>query len=156
VRFARVKRVTIQNINHCSIPSFNRLFGLLRRFPGGESYQDVVARLESIVIEIEQQLAPVVVVSHISVIQVLLAYFRQTPVDDCTKIEVPMHTVIELRPLLGGGWQEVQHTLIPSCITKDECSDGTLSDGVVTPETPIWGDRKDRRSITENKLKVTA
>jgi broad specificity phosphatase PhoE len=147
-------------MDHLTIRSVINLFLFVRnhslilrlhRFPGGESYQDVVTRLESIIIEIEQQLAPVVVVSHVSVIQVLLSYFRQTPVDDCTKIEVPMHTVIELRPLLGGGWQEVQHTLIP----QDEYSDGTFSDGVVTPETPIWEDRKDRRLMTETKLKVS-
>ncbi len=60
------------------------------RFPGGESYSDLINRLESVVVDVEQQLGPAVVVSHVSVLQVLVAYFRSTPIAQCTSIEVPV------------------------------------------------------------------
>ena len=55
------------------------------RFPGGESYKDLIQRLESCLIDMEQQVAPVLVVSHVSVLQCLLAYFRGSPVEECTR-----------------------------------------------------------------------
>merc|ERR1711862_304095 len=82
------------------------------RFPGGECYHDLINRLESCVIDMEQQVVPVLVVSHVSVIQVLLSYFRNTPIEKCTSIEVPMNTVIKISPVNGGGWTESQIPLL--------------------------------------------
>ena len=46
------------------------------RFPGGESYQDVIERVEPIVIDLEQTTSPVLIVTHLSVIRILCAYFK--------------------------------------------------------------------------------
>ena len=51
------------------------------RFPGGECYRDVINRLETVIIDVEQQVSPVLVVSHVSVLQTLIAYFRASPVE---------------------------------------------------------------------------
>ncbi|EEC51418.1 predicted protein, partial [Phaeodactylum tricornutum CCAP 1055/1] len=67
-------------------------------FPGGESYADLVKRLTSVVIDVEQQVTPTLVVSHVSILQCLMSYFRNTPVELCTGIEVPMHTVVKFTP----------------------------------------------------------
>ncbi|CAK8998941.1 Probable global transcription activator SNF2L1 (ATP-dependent helicase SMARCA1) (DNA-dependent ATPase SNF2L) (Nucleosome-remodeling factor subunit SNF2L) (SWI/SNF-related matrix-associated actin-dependent regulator of chromatin subfamily A member 1) [Durusdinium trenchii] len=75
------------------------------RFPGGESYYDVVTRLEPVLVEMEQQTAPVLIVSHVSCIQVLLAYFLGCPVEEAMTIKVPLHKVIEVTPTLGGSWE---------------------------------------------------
>jgi len=83
------------------------------RFPGGESYCDMITKLKSVLIEIEQQTAPVLVVSHVSCIQVLLAYYLNIPVTKSMDIEVPLHTVIELQPMFGGSWKEVRYPLLP-------------------------------------------
>lgn len=83
------------------------------RFPGGESYSDLINRLESVIIDMEQHLGPTVVVSHVSVLQVLISYFRSTPVMECTGIEIPMDTVLKFVPLRGGGWLESHHRLVP-------------------------------------------
>ena len=56
----------------------------------------------------EQQVVPVLVVSHVSVIQTLLSYFRNSSVKDSFSIEVPMHTLIKITPVGGGGWTESQ------------------------------------------------
>merc|ERR1712127_401600 len=82
------------------------------RFPGGECYGDLLSRLESVVVDIEQQVGPVLVVSHVSVLQVLVAYFRNTPVESCTSIALPMNTVLEFTPAKGGGWQESQQLVL--------------------------------------------
>jgi broad specificity phosphatase PhoE len=52
------------------------------------------------------------VVGHVSVLQVLLSYFRATPISKCMDIQVPMHTVMKFEPLRGGGWLESQHVLL--------------------------------------------
>ena len=133
------------------------------RFPGGESYKDLICRLESCLIEMEQQVrfcslcafftfpcsvfylqvSPVLVVSHVSVIQCLLAYFRNSPVRECTNIEVPLHTVIEMTPMKGAGWSERHICLIepnPEFIPNAPSSDEDSADVPSSPKTPIWGD----------------
>uniref|UniRef100_A0A8C3XIF6 6-phosphofructo-2-kinase/fructose-2,6-bisphosphatase 2 n=1 Tax=Chelydra serpentina TaxID=8475 RepID=A0A8C3XIF6_CHESE len=46
----------------------------LYRYPGGESYQDLVQRLEAVIMELERQ-GSVLVISHQAVMRCLLAYF---------------------------------------------------------------------------------
>lgn len=58
----------------------------------------MVVRLAPLVVELERCRRPVVVVSHLSTLQVLLAYFRGAPLEDCASFEVPADTVIELQP----------------------------------------------------------
>jgi len=82
------------------------------RFPGGESYYDFIQRLDPCVIEMEEQLIPVLVISHLTVIQVLLSYFRNQPVQDCLSIKVPFNTVFKLVPTGGGVWLEEQIPLL--------------------------------------------
>lgn len=95
---------------------YNRLAAdpFYTRFPGGECYGDLTSRLESVVVDIEQQVGPVLVVSHVSVLQVLVAYFRNTPVEDCTSIALPLNTVLKFTPAKGGGWQESKHLVLDS------------------------------------------
>ena len=73
-----------------------------------------MSRLESVVVDIEQQVGPVLVVSHVSVLQALVSYFRNSPVEQCTGIELPMNTVLKFTPAKGGGWQESHHRLLTS------------------------------------------
>ena len=40
------------------------------RYPGGESFNDLILRIEGVLIDIEQQTSPVLVVSHLSTLQV--------------------------------------------------------------------------------------
>ncbi len=96
------------------------------RYPRGESYEDLVARLEPVIIELERQ-DSVVVVSHQAVIRYLqlvlpylcryivantgffvflcrclLGYYLETPEEDLPWLEVPLHTVIKLEPIAYG------------------------------------------------------
>lgn len=78
---------------------------LLCRFPGGESYYDVMARVESVLLEIEMSTRPVLCVSHITCLQVLLSYFKSTPLAHAWDMSIPEHTVIEITPTLGGSYK---------------------------------------------------
>jgi broad specificity phosphatase PhoE len=118
------------------------------RFPGGESYSDLIDRLYPIIIDIEQQLGLAVVVSHVSVLQVLVSYFRGTPIQECMDIEIPMHTVLKFTPLRGGGWMESKHALLPDD-SVDIVDPGTNE---ADPE-PIW---TDSRSCLPRRLSIQA
>ena len=63
------------------------------------------------VIDLEQQVIPSLVVSHVSILQCLMAYFRNAPIEKCMSIEIPMHTVVKYEPVRGGGWKESFHRL---------------------------------------------
>ncbi|KMT02145.1 hypothetical protein BVRB_9g207270 [Beta vulgaris subsp. vulgaris] len=67
------------------------------RYPRGESYLDVIQRLEPVIIELERQRAPVVVISHQAVLRALYAYFADRPLSEIPHIEVPLHTIIEIQ-----------------------------------------------------------
>ncbi len=69
------------------------------RWPGGESYDDVRARIETALIEIEQQSAPVLVVAHGTVLQLLYCYFSDKNVEECHEVKFPHHTVMEFLPV---------------------------------------------------------
>ncbi|BAT81509.1 6-phosphofructo-2-kinase/fructose-2,6-bisphosphatase protein [Vigna angularis] len=58
------------------------------RYPRGESYLDVIQRLEPVIIELERQRAPVVVISHQAVLRALYAYFTDRPLQEIPDIEV--------------------------------------------------------------------
>ncbi|CAJ2652594.1 unnamed protein product [Trifolium pratense] len=81
------------------------------RYPRGESYLDVIQRLEPVIIELERQRAPVVVVSHQAVLRALYAYFTDRPLKEIPHMEVPLHTIIEIE--LGvTGVQEKRYKLM--------------------------------------------
>lgn len=52
------------------------------RYPRGESYEDLVARLEPVIMELERQ-GNVLVVSHQAVMRCLLAYFLDKSAGKC-------------------------------------------------------------------------
>ncbi len=68
------------------------------RYPMGESYQDVIQRLDRVIIELERHRNPVLVVGHQAVLRALYAYFADQPPERCPHISIPLHTVIKLTP----------------------------------------------------------
>jgi len=71
------------------------------RYPKGESYEDLVARLEPVIMELERQ-ENVLVVGHQAVLRCLLAYFLDKPSDELPYLRVPLHCIIKLTPLAYG------------------------------------------------------
>uniref|UniRef100_A0A1A7YZL9 6-phosphofructo-2-kinase/fructose-2,6-bisphosphatase 2 n=2 Tax=Iconisemion striatum TaxID=60296 RepID=A0A1A7YZL9_9TELE len=71
------------------------------RYPGGESYQDLVQRLEPVIMELERQ-GNVLVICHQAVMRCLLAYFLDKGADDLPYMKCPLHTVLKLTPVAYG------------------------------------------------------
>jgi broad specificity phosphatase PhoE/predicted kinase len=80
------------------------------RYPRGESYEDVIQRLEPAIIELERTRKPVLVIAHQAVLRALYAYFHSISPEQCTRLPVPLHRVLELRPH-AYGCQEVRLSL---------------------------------------------
>jgi len=74
---------------------------LTYRYPGGESYQDLVARLEPVIMELERQ-GNVLLVAHQAVLRCILGYFQDKPLEEIPYIKVPLHTLIKLTPQAYG------------------------------------------------------
>jgi len=68
------------------------------RYPRGESYQDVIQRLDPVIIELERTRKPVLVIAHNAVLRALYAYFQGVPRERCPYLAIPLHSVIELTP----------------------------------------------------------
>ncbi|XP_023211023.1 6-phosphofructo-2-kinase/fructose-2,6-bisphosphatase 4-like isoform X1 [Centruroides sculpturatus] len=71
------------------------------RYPRGESYEDLVARLEPVIMELERQ-HNVLIVGHQAVLRCLLAYYLDKKSDELPYLKVPLHTVIKLTPVAYG------------------------------------------------------
>lgn len=84
---------------------------LTYRFPGGESYQDVIHRLHPFVLELERQKEDVLCVAHTVPIRLLLAYFSHTSAETTTGKSIPLHTVLEVMPTVFG-CEIVEHPLL--------------------------------------------
>jgi broad specificity phosphatase PhoE/predicted kinase len=68
------------------------------RYPRGESYQDIILRLDPVIIELERTRKPVLVIAHNAVLRALYAYFQGVSRERCPHLAIPLHTVIELTP----------------------------------------------------------
>lgn len=99
--------------------------------------------------DLEQQVIPTLVISHVSVLQMLIAYFRKSPVEEAMQIEVPLHTVLKFTPARGGGWQESSHELAPVFERSNSLSSVNQKVSIEGIEeikrnedvlSPIWGD----------------
>ena len=93
------------------------------RYPRGESYEDLVARLEPVIMELERRDCVLVIghqavnryyslsvgdgikLFHICLVfcfRCLLGYFLEVPEEDLPWQDVPLHTVIKLTPKAYG------------------------------------------------------
>lgn len=71
------------------------------RYRGGESYRDVVIRLEPIIMELERS-ENILIVTHQAVLRCIYAYFMQKDQSESPWMAVPLHTLIRLTPRAYG------------------------------------------------------
>ncbi|PCH38758.1 bifunctional 6-phosphofructo-2-kinase/fructose-2,6-bisphosphate 2-phosphatase [Wolfiporia cocos MD-104 SS10] len=104
------------------------------RYRGGESYRDVVVRLEPVIMELERQ-ENILIIGHQAILRCLYAYFHNLPQADLPYIKIPLHTVIKLTPK-AYGCDEERYTLPigavdthrPKPRTTHQPSEGPISD----------------------------
>ncbi|ORZ33500.1 6-phosphofructo-2-kinase-domain-containing protein [Catenaria anguillulae PL171] len=85
------------------------------RYRGGESYHDVVVRLEPIIMELERQ-RNILIIGHQAVLRCIYAYFMKIPLAELPYIKIPLHTVISITPR-AYGCDEERSTFRPSTHT---------------------------------------
>jgi len=115
------------------------------RFPGGECYMDVMKRLEGLLIEVEMCTRPVLIVSHITTLQLLVAYFRGVPIDEAWQIPVHKNKVLEVLPTSGGGFICESHDLTPD--TADASPTSQWPEAVDEAVDATWMQEPKRRRI---------
>lgn len=71
------------------------------RYRGGESYRDVVIRLEPVIMELERQ-ENVLIITHQAVLRCIYAYFMNVPKEESPWVSIPLHTLIKLEPRAYG------------------------------------------------------
>lgn len=116
--------------------------GFDERFPGGESFADLVRRLEPCVLDIEASMEPVLILAHSTPCRALRAYFMRIPVEECMgaasspaacALTNASNCVVELRPSISGRWKELVHQLAPSPRSAGIPPIATLAINVVKP-----------------------
>jgi broad specificity phosphatase PhoE len=68
------------------------------RYPRGESYRDLIERIEPVIYEIERRDGPVIVIGHQATLRCLYGYFSIAQLDKIPTIDIPLHCVIKLTP----------------------------------------------------------
>jgi len=76
------------------------------RYPRGESYLDVMLRLESVAHNMERVRETLLIVAHQGILRILLAYFTGLDRKDAPYVKVPLNHVIKLTPHAYGCHQE--------------------------------------------------
>ena len=114
------------------------------RYQGGESYRDVVVRLEPVIMELERQ-ENILLVCHQAVIRCLYAYMHGLSQDELPYIKIPLHTVIKLVPK-AFGCEESRYTIPIEAVdtfrprpggtlpTKEKKADEYVSPSTMPPE----------------------
>jgi len=68
------------------------------RYPRGESYLDVISRLDPLIQELESYREPVVIVGHQGVLRLIYAYFVGLDRTSASQGVIPLNTIIKLTP----------------------------------------------------------
>lgn len=77
------------------------------RYPRGESYEDVIRRVEPVLIELERQRKPILVVAHRAILRCLYAYFKDNFTrEEVPHVNIPLNVVFKLRPGAYGTAEE--------------------------------------------------
>ncbi|KAM9758949.1 6-phosphofructo-2-kinase/fructose-2,6-bisphosphatase 2 isoform 6-T6 [Menidia menidia] len=99
------------------------------RYPGGESYQDLVQRLEPVIMELERQ-GNVLVICHQAVMRCLLAYFLDKGAEDLPYMKCPLHTVLKLTPVAYGCKVEMFYLNVEAVNTHRDRPLESLCEGI--------------------------
>jgi broad specificity phosphatase PhoE len=75
---------------------------LAYRYPRGESYLDVIARLEPIIIEMERHREPLLIVGHQGILRIIYAFYMGLSRAEAPYVSIPLNTVIKLVPSAFG------------------------------------------------------
>ena len=79
------------------------------RYKGGESYRDLVQRLEPVIMELERHNESghsILIIGHQAVLRCVYAYFMNLSSNELPYVKIPLHTLIKLTPKAYGCQEE--------------------------------------------------
>ncbi|KAB7504915.1 6-phosphofructo-2-kinase/fructose-2,6-bisphosphatase [Armadillidium nasatum] len=117
------------------------------RFTRGESYEDLVARLEPVIMELERQ-ENVLIIAHQAVLRCLLGYYLDVSSEKLPYIKVPPHTVLKLVPIAYGCEVEYIPLNVPAVDTYQERPSKYKSQTVEEPPAGVLD--KESSSVESN------
>ncbi|AMD22479.1 HHL291Cp [Eremothecium sinecaudum] len=97
------------------------------RYRGGESYRDVIVRLEPVIMELERQ-ENILIITHQAVLRCIYAYFMNVPQEESPWVSIPLHTLIKLEPRAYGTRATRIKADIPAVSTYKERGSSQLKD----------------------------
>uniref|UniRef100_A0A672SQZ3 6-phosphofructo-2-kinase/fructose-2,6-bisphosphatase 4 n=1 Tax=Sinocyclocheilus grahami TaxID=75366 RepID=A0A672SQZ3_SINGR len=102
---SQMKR-SIQTAEALGVPyeqwkALNEIDAKIERSRSLQSYEDLVQRLEPVIMELERQ-ENVLVICHQAVMRCLLAYFLDKSAEELPYLKCPLHTVLKLTPVAYG------------------------------------------------------
>jgi broad specificity phosphatase PhoE len=80
---------------------------LAYRYPRGESYLDVIARLEPIIIEMERHQEPLLIIAHQGILRIIYAFYMGLTRAEAPYVSIPLNTVVKFVPGAYGCPEEV-------------------------------------------------
>jgi broad specificity phosphatase PhoE len=81
---------------------------LAYRYPRGESYLDVIARLEPIIIEMERHQEPLLIVAHQGILRIIYAFYMGLSRSEAPYVTIKLNCVTELTPMVYGCTEKVR------------------------------------------------
>jgi hypothetical protein len=81
---------------------------LAYRYPRGESYLDVIARLEPIIIEMERHQEPLLIVAHQGILRIIYAFYMGLSRAEAPYVTIKLNCVTELTPMVYGCTEKVR------------------------------------------------
>ena len=101
---------------------------LAYRYPRGESYLDVIARLEPIIIEMERHQEPLLIVGHQGILRIIYAFYMGLSRAEAPYVSIPLNTVYEMTPS-AYETKVVKHVLYkPESLASDGQDEPTVVD----------------------------
>jgi 6-phosphofructo-2-kinase/fructose-2,6-biphosphatase 2/6-phosphofructo-2-kinase/fructose-2,6-biphosphatase 4 len=67
-------------------------------YPRGESYIDLVHRLEPVMMELERTKMPIIVIADCAVLKCLYAYLSKHEIDEVESVKIPQNSLLQLKP----------------------------------------------------------
>lgn len=71
---------------------------LAYRYPRGESYMDVILRLEALAHDMERTREPILVIGHQGILRIIYAYSMGLRREEAPFVSIPLNTIIQLTP----------------------------------------------------------
>ncbi|CCE61367.1 hypothetical protein TPHA_0A02860 [Tetrapisispora phaffii CBS 4417] len=106
------------------------------RYRGGESYRDVVIRLEPIIMELERQ-DNILIITHQAVLRCIYAYYMNVPQEESPWMSIPLHTLLKLEPRAYGTKITKIKANIPAVSTYKEKGTSQLGESVTASKASV-------------------